>query len=241
MSRKKKYQNTKKSEIEEGLENIEESLTKTEQFIENNQGKIITAVLAIAVVVLGYFAFQKFYKGPQEEKALNAMYQAEEYFRANSFRLALDGTDKVGKQVPGFLKVIDDYSGTKAGELAQYYAGICYKNLGEYEKAIAHLKDFSSEDYFLQSIAISSQGDCYFGLGKYEDAAEAYEKAAEINPNNFSTPIYLQREGLALEKLGKPEEAVKVYEELKTKYPFTVEGRDIDKYIIRAKLAARKG
>lgn len=237
---KKKQQDIKKSEIEEGLGNIEESLTKTEQFIEKNQRSIIIVVLAIVVVVLAYFAFSKFYKNPREEKALNAMFQAEEFFKVDSFRMALDGVNEVGKQAPGFLEVINEYGSTKAGNLAQYYAGISYKNLGEYEKAIEHLKAFSSDDYLLQSIAVSGQGDCQFELGKYEDAASLYKEAAKINPNNFSTPIYLQRAGLAYEKATKYEKAIEAYNELKEKYPFSIEGGEIDKYITRAKLAQGK-
>lgn len=237
---KKKYQNTKKSEIEEGLGNIEESLTKTEQFIENNQRNIIIVVLAIVAVVLAYFAFKKFYKGPREEKALNAMYQAEEFFKAESFRKALEGINEVGKQAPGFLEVIDDYGATKAGNLSHYYAGICYKNLGEYENAIEQLKDFDSDDYLLQGIAVSAQGDCEFELGNYQKAATLYEEAATINPNKFSTPICLQRAGLAYEKAEKYKEAIKAYKELKEKYPFSIEGREVDKYIVRAELAQGK-
>lgn len=237
---KKKYKSTKKSEIEEGLENIEESLTKTEQFIETNQKQIIMVVLAIVAIILAYFAFNKFYKGPKENKALIAMYQAEEFFKVDSFRLALDGISEVGKQAPGFLEVIDEYGSTKAGNLAQYYAGISYKNLGEYEKAIVHLDDFSSNDYLLQSIAVSAKADCYFELKNYEKAANLYKKAAGINPNNFSTPIYLQRAGFAYEKLEKYDQAIKAYKELKEKYPFSIEGREIDKYITRAALAQKK-
>ncbi len=197
-------------------------------------------VLVITGLILGYFAFQKLYKGPQEEKARNAMYQAEEAFRNNSFQVALEGKKEVGKQAPGFLEVIDDYSGTKAGNLANYYAGICYKNLKQYDKAIKYLEDFNADDYLLKSVAVSAQGDCYFGLGKYEKAAATYEKAAGINPNNFSTPIYLQRAGLAYEKAGKATEALKAYEKLKSKYPFSTEGKDADKYITRVKATQGK-
>ncbi len=240
MARNGKYKSTKKSEIEEGLENIEESLTKTEQFIESNQRNIIMVVLAITVLVLAYFAFTKFYKGPREVNAQNAMYQAEEAFKANLYQVALDGVKEVGKQKVGFLEVINEYGSTKAGNLAHYYAGVCYKNLGEYEKAIKYLKDFSSDDYFLQAIAYSAQADCNFELGKFKEAADLFEKASKTNPNNFSTPIFLQRQGLALEKSGQLEQAIKVYETLKDKYPFSMEGREIDKYIVRAKLALKK-
>lgn len=240
MSRKKYKKKQVKSEIEEGLGNIEQSLTKTEQFIENNQRNIIFAVLGVVAVVLGYFAFQKLYKGPREGEALEAMFQAEEFFKANDFKKALEGVNQVGKQAPGFLEVIDDYGATKAGNLAKYYAGISYKNLGENEKAISYLKDFSSDDYFLQSIAVSAQADCYFGLEQYLKSAETYKKAATINANNFSTPIYLQRAGFAYEKAEKYDEAVKVYKELKEKYPFSIEGREVDKYITRAELAQGK-
>lgn len=240
MSKKKYQKNNKKSEIEEGFENIEESLTKTEQFIEKNQRNIIIVVFAIVAIVLAYFAFKKFYKVPREEKAQNAMYQAEEFFKANAFQKALDGVSEVGKQAPGFLEVIDEYGSTKAGNLAHYYAGISYKNLGEYEKAIEQLKDFKSEDYLLQSIAVSAQGDCQFELGKYEEAAKLYTEAANINANNFSTPIYLQRAGFSYEKAKEYEKAIASYEKLKEKYPFSVEGREVEKYIVRAKLAQGK-
>ncbi len=197
-------------------------------------------MVAVVAVVLGYFAFNKFYKAPMEEKALEAMYQAEEFFKANEYKKALEGVNEVGNQAPGFLEVIDKYGSTKAGNLAQYYAGVSYKNLGEYQKAIDYLKDFSSDDFFLQSIAVSAQGDAYFGLGDYVKAAGLYQEAATINPNNFSTPIYLQRAGLSYEAAAQFDKAIEVYKELKDKYPFSMEGREVEKFIMRAKLAQAK-
>lgn len=226
-----------KSEIEQGLGNLEESLTRTEQFIEKNQKVIIIVVIAVVAIVLGIFGFNKFHKAPKEQQALEAMYQAEEFFRTEKYQLALDGINEVGKQVPGFIEIIDDFGSTKAGNLAKYYAGISYKNLGEYEKAITYLDKFDSDDFLLQSIAISAKGDALFELGKYEEAGTLYEKASTINPNEFTTPIYLQRAGLAYEEAKNFDKAIKVYSQLKNKYPFSIEGREVEKYLTRAKLA----
>lgn len=226
-----------KSEIEQGFGNIEESLTKTEQFIEKNQKTLIITVVFIVGIVMGVFAFNKFYKAPKEEQALKAMYQAEEFFKAEKYQLALDGINEVGKQAPGFLEVIEDFGSTKAGNLAKYYAGISYKNLGEYEKAITYLDKFKSDDFLLQSIAISAKADAHFELEKYKEAGALYEKASTVNPNEFTTPIYLQRAGLAYEEAKEYDKAIKVYSELKDKYPFSIEGREVEKYLTRAKLA----
>lgn len=234
MTKKRK---TKESfEIEDRFEEIEESLTKTEQFIENNQKQIITVVLALVVIVLGIFAFNKFYKAPQEEKAQTAIFQAQELFDNGSYQQALDGVNKVGDQAPGFLQVIEDYGSTKAGNLAKYYAGISYKNLGEYDKAIAHLNDFDTDDFLLKSVVHTALGDSYFAKEEYKDASNAYKKAMELNPNTFSTPIAMMRLGLTYEKLGQFSEALNIYNTIKEKYPYSKEGRDVAKFIVRARM-----
>lgn len=230
----KKKNKNESFEIENRFEEIEESLTKTEQFVEKNQKQILTVVLIIVAVILGFFAFNKFYKAPKEEKAQVAIFQAQETFNANSFRLALEGVNEVGKQAPGFLDIIKEYSSTKAGNLAQYYAGICYKNLGEYDNAIKYLKNFDTDNFLLKSITEGAIGDSYFAKEEYEKAASAYNKASEFNPNNFSTPIILLRLGLTYEKLNNFEKALKVYKQIQNKYPNTPEGQSIAKFIARA-------
>ena len=49
----------------------------------------------------------------------------------------------------GFLYIIDEYSGTPSANLANYYAGIAFLNLSEYDNAIKHLKSFSSNDVII--------------------------------------------------------------------------------------------
>ena len=83
-------------------------------------GKTIT-IAALAVIVLGaaYLGYKYLVQAPKEKKAADALAVAEGYFRADSLGVALNG-DGVN---PGMLKVIDQYGGTKAGNLARYYAG----------------------------------------------------------------------------------------------------------------------
>lgn len=213
----------------ETVEGIESALTRTEQFIEKYQNAITIGILAIIAVVGIYLAYTKFYLANQEEQARSQMFVAEEYFRQDSFRLALNGDGNY----PGTLAIIDDYGMTKSANLSHYYSGISYLHLGKYEKAIAHLKDFSSDDVVVSAIATGAIGDAYWEKDNAEEAATYYMEAARMRDNNFSSPIYLHKAGLAFEELQAYEDALDAYEKLKKKYPESREARDIDKYIAR--------
>src|SRR6478672_5899520 len=111
-------------------------VAKAKDFWEK-YGKTVTILIAAVIIgVGGYFVYQNFFKNPKEEKAADTLFKAEEYYRLDSVNLALNG-DGLN---PGFLKVIDKYSGTDAANLAYYYAGNCYIKLGDNDKAIKYLK-----------------------------------------------------------------------------------------------------
>jgi len=220
------------SNTADGLENVEGALTKTEQFIEKNQKYLVIAVLAVVVVIGGYWAFMKFVKQPKEEQALSQMFFAENYFEVDSFSLALNGDNNY----PGFLKISSDYSSTKAGNLANYYSGICYLHLADYDNAIKYLNQFSSDDVLLSSISKGAIGDAYLEKGEIEKAIEYYKKATALHKNEFSTPIYLKKLGLAYEKQKKYNEALTVYNEIFTEFSTSTEARTIEKYIARVKI-----
>ena len=73
------------------VEDIEVALTKTEQYIEDNQKSIMIIVGAVIVIVLAFLAVRNFYIKPKEREAANQMYVAEQYFEKDSFNLALYG------------------------------------------------------------------------------------------------------------------------------------------------------
>jgi TolA-binding protein len=188
------------------------------------------ALVAIIVVVGGFFAYRNLVSEPNEKLASEAMFRAEEYYRMDSARLALNG-DQVNA---GFLKIISKYGSTKAGKLANFYAGSCYLKMGDFNNAVKYLKDFSSPVVQLQERAYGLLGDAYSEQNKKEEAAEQYRKAGTyFEKDELFSPEYLFRSGYLYESMGKTQDAIAVYKIIKDKYPASQRGAEIDKYLAR--------
>lgn len=206
----------KKEENNDLLENpevIAEKLEGAEHWIEEHL-KIVLGVLgAIVLIVGGYFGY-RYYIGGQDEQAQKDMFQAVRYFEADSLNLALKGD---GNNL-GFEQIIEDYSGTDAANLANFYAGVISLKQGKYALAILYLEDFKSNDLLVQPRAFSLIGDAYMEQKQYEDAAKFYGKASSFNPNKYFTPTYLMKEALAYEKLNQNDKAKEVYQKIIDQY-----------------------
>jgi len=188
------------------------------------------ALVAIIVIVGGFFAYRNMVSEPNEKSATEAMFRAEEYYRMDSARLALNG-DQVNA---GFLKIISKYGSTKAGKLANFYAGSCYLKMGDFNNAVKYLKDFSSPVEQLQERAYGLLGDAYSEQNKKEEAAEQYKKAGTyFEKDELFSPEYLFRSGYLYESMGKTQDAIAVYKIIKDKYPASQRGAEIDKYLAR--------
>ncbi len=221
----------KQDKTEGGIVAVEEALSKSERFIEQNQ-KLLTIIIgAIVIVVLIFFAFKRFYMAPKEQEVKEQMFMAERYFEIDSLNLALNGDG----MYPGFLEVIDDYGMTQGANLAEYYAGICYLKMGNYNDAIDHLKSFKAKDHVLGPMAKGAIGDAYMELGQPGKAADYYTEAASIEDNEFTTPLFLMKAGWTFETQKDYKKALEAYEKIKFNFPNTNEGREIDKYITRVK------
>ncbi len=209
---------------------IEETLTKTEQYIEDNQKSLTVIAGAIVAIVAIYLGFTNFYLEPLEQEAHADMYMAEIYFEKDSFNLALNGDG----QYLGFLDIVDEYSLTNAGNLANYYAGLCYLHTAQSEDAIEYLSDFSSDDIILSTLALGCIGDAYLELEDNSSALKYYEKAADNASNDFTTPRYLMKQAIVLEMDEEFEDALKIYNQIKQDYSKSQIAQDIEKYIVRA-------
>ena len=220
---------------EDGVIKVEETLTKAELFIEKNQKNIGIVIGAIVLIIGGYLGYKNFYMIPRENEAQAQMFGAQQYFERDSFKLALKGDGNY----PGFERIISDYGSTKAGNLAYYYAGICYLKTGEFQKAIDNLEQFSSDDQFVAPIAIGATGDAYMELGKTDKAIEYYIKASEKNTNDMTTPLFLMKAGIASEIKGDYKTALEYYNTIKDKYRKSQQASEIEKYIARAELKVK--
>lgn len=217
-----------------GMEKIEVTLSKTEQYIEDNQKTILIVLVALIVVVGGFLAYRSFYVAPREVEAQKAMFAAQQYFEKDSFKLALNGDGNY----MGFKYIIDEYGSTKAGNLANYYAAVSSLRLGQFQQALDYIESFSTDDDLLLPISIGIKGDVNMELNKVDEAISFYKKAAAAKSNAFTSPMYLLKAGLALESKGQNKDALELYNRIKTDYSKSETARTIDKYIERATLKA---
>ena len=219
---------------------LDESASKSEEWVSKNQNFILGFIGIIAVGVLGYLAYMQFVQNPKETTAANEMYYPQQYFdealnneaaKDSLFSLALNGAE--GKY--GFLDIIDEYSGTKAANLANYSAGMAYLNMKKYQEAIGHLEDFSSKDAVLGALSKGGLGDAFMQLGQPEDALGYYEKALAHSDNDYTTPKFLYKAGVTAMELKQNDKALQYFERIKNDFSTSDEARTIDAFIGMAK------
>lgn len=217
---------------------LDESASKTEEWAVENQKYIFLVVGIIAIVVLGYLGYQNFIVEPKASEGMNEMYVAQKNFtdavngssKDSLFTLSLNGAE--GKF--GMVDIAEEYKGTPAGNLANYYAGIAYLNLRDYKNAIAYLSDFETDDEILGPITEGSIGDAFAQLNQPEDALEQYEKAFKMNTNDYTTPMYLYKAGTVASNMGDTDKALEYFRRIKTEFSKSTEAQNIDVFIGRA-------
>ena len=220
----------KTNKIDDQFQQVEETLTKTEQFIEKNQKNLLRIVTIVVGLIALVFGVQNLYLKPLEKEANVEMYMAEIYFQKDSFNLALEGDG----QYLGFLDIADEYGLTNAGELANYYAGICYLNMSDYDNAIEYLSQYSSDDIILSSLALGCIGDAYVELGDLDEGLDYYEDAVNNSDNKFTKPKYMLKAAMIHEHNGDYDKAIDLYKELQLNFKSSPEAAGIERYISRA-------
>ena len=193
----------------ENTEALNDTLNKSEEFINNNKNIIYSVLGVIVLLILGFSAFS-YFKENQNNTAQEEMFQAVYYFEKDSLVQALNGD---GNNY-GFLEIIDEYSLSDAANLSKFYAGASYLKLGNYENAIKYLTEFSSSDLLIQARAYSLAGDAYVEISDLENAIYYFKKASNENPNEYFTPNYLLKLALVYEEIGDLNSALVAYEEI---------------------------
>jgi tetratricopeptide (TPR) repeat protein len=215
----------------QGFKNVEETLTRTEQYLEENYKQMLI-ILGVVVVLVGIFWLGRLWLNKKNDEAQSQMYQAQRWLEMDSLKLALNGD---GNYL-GFLDIAKNYKMTRAGNLAKYNAGICYLHLGDYQNAIEELNAYSKKDKLIGSVAIGATGDAYVETGDLDKGVARYLEAADMAKNSFNTPLFLMKAGQIFELQKKYTDALKIYVRIQSEHPESTEGTSIDKYIARIKL-----
>ena len=212
----------------------EDTLNKSEAFFVKHGKTVIIAIAAVIVVVAGVFLYRNFIVEPQEEEASTELAQAQKLFQTQQYDQALKA----------FQKVQSDYSSTNAGNLANLYVGLCYAHQEKPNgaKALENVQKFSTaDDQIISPASQMALGDIYANNNQNDKAVESFKKAADMaNAKGFEglnisiAPLALRKAGIILESEGKKADALKLYQEIKTKYVTSPMYQDIDKYIERA-------
>jgi tetratricopeptide (TPR) repeat protein len=223
----------KQQKPDETLVDIVEVKEKAQDYFEHNQLQVLGILAIIVLGIGGVFLYNSLYKMPRNARGMEQMFQAQYQFERDSFALALDNP---GGGYDGFLDIIDNYGGTEAANLASYYSAISYLHLGRYEAAKEFMESFKPSGDVTPIMKYGALGDIYSELGDMDKALSMYEKACNINENDYLTPYYLKKLGLLYEHQGNIEKSYAAFSLIKEKYPDISIARDIDKYIMRVKV-----
>ncbi len=210
---------------------------------------------AIIVLIGGWYAYQNFYKAPRIQKANETIFPAEKLFgkmadasnfSKDSVNTLLNGGSLDGENITGLLKIISNYSGTPAANLAQYRVGACYLQLKEFDKAIAHLKEFNGNGANqIQSAAYRMIADAYSEKKNNDEALNYYKKAIDVASSKDESTKFLSlsRAAMFCDAIGKKQDAITFLQQIKNEISpdFFRTNRvdfDTDKYL--AKLGVTK-
>ncbi|WP_162416439.1 tetratricopeptide repeat protein [Cyclobacterium roseum] len=216
------------NELLENPEAIATRLGRGEVFLKENT-RLVGGIIGLMILIIAGIVGYQIHKANQNEKAQGEMFQAVYYYEQDSVDFALNGD---GVQL-GFLDIIDQYGGTDASNMAHFYVGSIYLSEGEYQSAVDHLEEFSSDDFLVQAQAYSLTGDAYLELGNTQEAIRQYKNAANYKENKFFTPKYLFKLAIAYEEAGNLQAAIDTYGEIESNYSDAYEYTEARKHKAR--------
>ncbi len=197
-------------------------------FLEENQRMVIMVVGILLVLLLGFLGY-RYLQSSKNSEAQEEMITAVRFFEADSLDRALNGDGSF----LGFLDIAEEYSGTDAANMAEYYTGIIYARQGDADMGLEYLDGVEGNGTLMETAIYQAKAFCYEQLEEWENAAKNFERAATSPSESPLTPGLLLKAGQNYEDAGDIEKALEMYEKIKEDYPRTPEALTIDKYIGR--------
>lgn len=173
-----------KEELEEDI--LVTRFYQIQQYVKNNNTMFIGLGIAVVLLVGGIVGYN-IYSSGQEDKAQNILANTQQLFINGNYEKALNGDSDTF--TAGFKTIMNNYGGTKAGNLAHYYAAVSAQALGNTDEALTYIQDFDVPEGILGVPALQLRASLLEEQGNYAAAAEAYIEAAEWVKTSTTTPL----------------------------------------------------
>ncbi|MCW9706462.1 tetratricopeptide repeat protein [Fodinibius salsisoli] len=221
-----------KKNVREELERdpLLETVSKAQNIYDNHKTTVIGGFLAIVLVVGGAIGYY-YYSVSQENKAQQLMADATTAYMNSDYEKALKGSE--ADFTVGFEQIINNYSGTDAANLAQYYAAVSEYNLGNIQEAISYIQEYDIPEGILGVGPISFQAVLMTESGEHAKAAELYIKAAEWDDNSSTTPYNYLEAANAYQDAGDQANAEKYAQLVIDNYPNSSQVAEAEKLLGR--------
>lgn len=181
-----------KKQVKEELEHdvLLDTFSKAQSFYDQNKNLVIGAAIALVVIIGGSVGWH-YYSLSQENKAQQLMADATQAYMQGNYEKALNGSE--ADFSVGFKQIVDNYGLTKAANLAEYYAAVCEYNLNNTEQALDYINSYEVPEGIMGVGPTSFNGVLLTELGRHDEAAQMYVKAAQWDQNESTTPYnYLE-------------------------------------------------
>lgn len=196
--------------------------------IEKYKKPFLIACVAVIAVVATCTLYM-YYSEKSNNEAQEKLFAGEEYFRAGDYQTALNG-DSLG--YAGFIALSE--GSTPAANMACYYAGMSYAQMEKWEEAKVYLEKFDTQDdTTISPAAIRTLAHVYDNLDNQSKAASLLEKAAKMADGGSIAPVCLMEAVILYEKMGNTDKAVDLLNKIKAEYPQTMQGAQVEKYLLR--------
>ncbi len=175
-----------------------------------------------------------FLKSKNYSDALFVYQRIEEKFNDRDTRAAVEvGKGEIeilsGNLVEGIKKLeefLDKFPDSRLKGKACFLLGEAYSMRRDGEKSVEYWEK-ATEDGEYAPYALYSLGKHFFSTGSYAQAYRYYLKLAYLYQGFPLIPEALYKAGISLRRLGKDEEAEKVFQELFTRFPKSKEAKKL--------------
>jgi tetratricopeptide (TPR) repeat protein len=189
---------------------------------------VALAVLGIAIYVMRKNRIESNEKATSDFAKVMAIYEAGASDPAQ-YKSAINGLPERG--ITGLKAIVENGSGSTAGETARFYLANAYYFTGQYEDALTQYDKYSGGSPMLKAAAYAGLAGCYEVKKDFAKAASAYERAAGAASGASNAPDYLSLSARCLGKAGEKEQAISLLKRIKKEFPTSTAAREADRYI----------